>query len=116
VAVRAWLAHDTGLVAVLPRFRRLPGRVRHHRGAGAAWPAEVVLDVTGGELAVVDVAGTPVGRWPTGAVSARVVGTGPPVQFVLDLGDDGSHLLSAAAGPDVDALLTVLAAEPSGLG
>ena len=109
MAVRAWLAHDTGLVAVLPRFRRLTGRVRHHQGAGPRWPAEVVLDVESDELRVDQPDGAAVGRWPLATVSVRVVAAGPPMQFVVDLGEDGSHLLSAATGPDVDALLAALA-------
>jgi hypothetical protein len=110
VAVRAWLAHDTGLVAVLPRFRRLTGRVRHHQGSGPAWPPEVVLDVDvdADELVVTDPSGDPVGRWPLPAVTVRRVAAGPPVQFTVDLGTDGAHLLSAATGPDVDALLAAL--------
>jgi hypothetical protein len=103
VVVRAWQAHDTGLVAVLPRFRRLAGRVRHHAGTGPAWPAQVDLAVEGDHLVVVDV-----GRWPVASVSLRLVSEGPPVAFVLDLGDDGSVLLNAAAGPDTAALLEAL--------
>ncbi len=104
MVVRAWQAHDTGLVAVLPRFRRLAGRVRHHAGTGPAWPAQVDLAVEGDALVVVDV-----GRWPVASVSVRVVTKGPPVAFVLDLGVDGSVLLNAAAGPETSALLDALA-------
>lgn len=103
MAVTAWQAHDTGLVAVLPRFRRLAGRVRHHQGAGPSWPAQVELDVVGDDLVVTDV-----GRWPRSSVTARVVSEGPPVGFVLDLGDAGSVLLNAAAGPATTALLAAL--------
>jgi hypothetical protein len=69
----------------------------------------VELDVVGDELVVVDGGGTSVGRWPVASVRARVVAGGPPLQFVVDLGVDGSHLLSAAAGPDVDAFLAAFA-------
>ena len=105
MTVRAWQAHDTGLVAVLPRFRRLAGRVRHHRGAGPDWPPEVTLDVVGAELVVVGV-----GRWPLAGVTARRITSGPPVQFVVDLGPEGSVLLSAAADPLTEALLADLGA------
>lgn len=104
MVVRAWQAHDTGLVAVLPRFRRLAGRVRHLRGSGPSWPAEVELDVVGDELVVEGV-----GRWPLSDVSARRVSAGPPVAFVIDLGPDGSVLLHAPATPDTTALLDTLA-------
>ena len=104
MVVRAWQAHDTGLVAVLPRFRRLAGRVRHLRGTGPAWPAEVELDVVRDELVVTDV-----GRWPVAEVSARLVSNGPPVAFVIDLGSDGSVLLNAPAAPTTTALLETLA-------
>ena len=103
MVVRAWQAHDTGLVAVLPRFRRLAGRVRHHAGSGPAWPAQVDLAVEGEDLVVVDI-----GRWALASVSVRVVSEGPPVAFVLDLGEEGTVLLNAAAGPDTSALLAAL--------
>jgi hypothetical protein len=104
VVVRAWQAHDTGLVAVLPRFRRLAGRVRHHAGSGPAWPAQVDLAVEGDDLVVVGI-----GRWALASLSVRVVSQGPPVAFVLDLGEEGTVLLNAAAGPDTSALLAALA-------
>jgi hypothetical protein len=103
VVVRAWQAHDTGLVAVLPRFRRLAGRVRHHAGRGPAWPPQIDLALEGDDLVVVDI-----GRWALAAVSVRVVSEGPPVAFVLDLGAEGSVLLNAAAGPETAALLDAL--------
>ena len=104
MVVSAWQAHDTGLVAVLPRFRRLKGGVRHLRGSGPAWPDRVALDVEGDELVV-----TGVGRWPLAAVSARLVSDGPPVAFVLEIADEGSLLLNAPAGPATSALLAALA-------
>lgn len=103
MVVRAWQAHDTGLVAVLPRFRRLAGRVRHHAASGPAWPAQIDLALEGDDLVV-----TGVGSWPRPRVSVRVVSQGPPVAFVLDLGAAGSVLLNAAAGPETTALLEAL--------
>lgn len=104
MVVTAWQAHDTGLVAVLPRFRRLAGRVRHHQGSGPAWPEQVELDATADELVVTDV-----GHWALATVTVRVVSEGPPVAFVLDLGEEGSVLLNAAATPETQALLATLA-------
>ena len=43
--VEAWRVHDTGLVAVPSRFRRLGGLVRHLQGQGDRWPDRVVLEV-----------------------------------------------------------------------
>lgn len=108
MAVTAWQVHDSGLVAVLPRFRRLGGRVRHHQGRGPAWPREVVLDVVGEELVVTTPTGDAVGVWPVRAVTAVRISSGPPVSFTLDLADAGAHLLATATGPEVDALLTEL--------
>jgi hypothetical protein len=108
MGVRAWQAHDTGLVAVLPRFRRLGGLVRHHQGAGPRWPAEVDLEVDGGRLVVRTVDGVELGRW---SASARQVSPGPPVQLVVDLGDDGQVLLSAPSAPETSALLAALASQ-----
>lgn len=104
MAVTAWQAQDSGLLAVLPRFRRLAGRVRHHQGSGPSWPAQVELDVVDDELVV-----TGVGRWPVSSIGVRVVSPGPPVGFVLDLGEAGSVLLHAPAAPETAALLTALA-------
>ena len=106
--VRAWRVHDTGLVAVPSRFRRLGGRVRHHRGVGVAWPAVVDLSVEDGDLVVRSDA-VEVGRWPLAEVSGRRVGGGPPVHFVLEVGG-GAHLLAAPSGPGTDELLAVLVA------
>lgn len=103
MAVTAWQVHDTGLVAVLPRFRRLPGRVRHLQGRGPAWPREVELDVVDGELVVAGV-----GAWAIGSVRAAKVADGPPLHFTLDLGNDGAQLLATTPGPAVDALLVAL--------
>ena len=104
--VEAWRVHDTGLVAVPTRFRRLGGLVRHLQGQGERWPDQVVLELVDGALRVTSVAGE-VGSWPTDAVTATRQSSGPPVHFVLDT-PDGSQLLAAAAGPDVDALLAAL--------
>ena len=104
--VEAWRVHDTGLVAVPSRFRRLGGQVRHHQGHGAAWPARVTLELSEGELRV-DASGGPVGSWPRSEVAGRRVAAGPPVSFVVDV-PGASHLLAAAAGPAVEALLAGL--------
>ena len=109
MAVRAWQVHDSGLVAVLPRFRRLGGRVRHHQGRGPAWPREVVLEVVGDELVVTTPAGQTVGAWPVSEVTAVRISSGPPVSFTLDLGAAGAHLLATATGAEVDTLLAHLA-------
>jgi hypothetical protein len=101
------LAHDTGLVAVPSRFRRLGGQVRHHQGRGPAWPSEVELELAGGELVVRSDAGE-VGRWRAAGVTASVVALGPPVHLVVDLGDGGAQLLATTAGPELDALLAGL--------
>jgi hypothetical protein len=103
IEVSAWQVHDTGLVAVPSRFRRLGGLVRHHRGAGPAWPAAVTLTLDDDELVVRGDHGE-VGRWPRADVRARRAAAGPPVQLVVEV-PGGAHLLAAAAGPDVDALL-----------
>ena len=50
--VEAWRVHDTGLVAVPSRFRRLGGLVRHLQGQGEPWPDQVALEVVDGELRV----------------------------------------------------------------
>ena len=105
--VEAWRVHDTGLVAVPSRFRRLGGQVRHHQGHGAAWPARVTLALSDGELRV-DAPDGPVGVWSRAEVSAHRMAAGPPVTFVVDV-PGASHLLAAAADPAVEALLVGLA-------
>ena len=97
--IQAWCVHDTGLVAVPGPFRRLTGAVRHHQGRGQSWPAAVTLEVVGAELVVEGV-----GAWALSEVSARIVGQGPPVTFVLHLAD-GDQLLAAAADATTAALL-----------
>lgn len=104
MAVPAWQVHDTGLVAVLPRFRRLPGR---RSALGRPWPPQVELEVAGDEL-VVRSAGEELGRWPLAGVRAVRIAAGPPTSFTVDLGPDGAHLLAAAPGEDLDALLAAL--------
>ena len=106
VEVAAWRVHDTGLVAVPSRFRRLGGLVRHLRGEGDQWPREVVLTLSDTELRVTAASG-PVGAWRRGEVTATRQSTGPPVQLVLEV-PGASHLLAAAAGPEVEALLAAL--------
>jgi hypothetical protein len=105
--VEAWRVHDTGLVAVPTRFRRLGGLVRHLQGQGDPWPDRVVLELAGdGRLRVSGPEGE-VGTWSSDEVTAVRHSTGPPVHFVLEV-PGGSHLLAAAAGPATDALLTSL--------
>ena len=104
--LEAWRVHDTGLVAVPTRFRRLGGLVRHLQGQGDPWPEQVVLEVVGDQLRVTGPGGV-VGCWPTGAVTATRQSSGPPVHFVLET-PQGGQLLAAAAGPAVDALLEAL--------
>jgi hypothetical protein len=107
IEVSAWRVHDSGLVAVPSRFRRLGGLVRHHRGAGPAWPRDVTLVVDGDELIARGTDGE-LGRWARADVRAQRITPGPPVHFTLEV-PGGAQLLAAAAGPDVDALLDALA-------
>ncbi|MEX2294302.1 MAG: hypothetical protein WD691_10995 [Acidimicrobiales bacterium] len=100
--IQAWRVHDTGLVAAPGPFRRLAGAVRHHQGRGEPWPAEVSLEIVGDRLIVEGV-----GAWPVAEVSARVVGQGPPLTFVVRI-PDADHLLAAAAGPATAAFLAAL--------
>ncbi|MEQ1786985.1 MAG: hypothetical protein ABL966_08025 [Acidimicrobiales bacterium] len=104
--VEAWRVHDTGLVAVPSRFRRLGGLVRHLQGQGERWPDTVTLALDDGALVVGSPAG-PVGSWPLGEVHASRVADGPPVSFVLEV-PGGAHLLAAPAGPATEALLAAL--------
>jgi hypothetical protein len=106
VRVEAWRVHDTGLVAVPSRFRRLGGLVRHLQGQGAAWPDAVTLWLTAGALQVTGADGL-VGVWPVADVNARRVATGPPVSFVLEV-PGGAHLLAAAADDTTESLLAQL--------
>jgi len=106
VRVEAWRVHDTGLVALPSRFRRLHGLVRHLQGHGARWPDTVTLVVVDGRLGVTS-AGGPVGSWPVEAVVVSRVSAGPPVSFVLEL-PDATHLLAAAATPGTESLLAAL--------
>ena len=105
--VPAWRVHDTGLVAVPSRFRRLGGLVRHLQGQGDRWPDVVTLAVVLGELRVTSTVG-PVGAWSLAEVQVERVAGGPPVSFVLAV-PEGTHLLAAAAGAATEALLTALA-------
>ena len=100
--IEAWRVHDTGLVAAPGPFRRLPGAVRHHRGRGPAWPAQVTLELTDDELVVVDV-----GVWPRTDVSVRIMAEGPPVSFVVEL-PEAAHLLAAPADDRTRAFLDAL--------
>jgi hypothetical protein len=105
--VEAWRVHDTGLVALPSRFRRLGGLVRHLQGTGPEWPARVELAVVGGELHVSADAG-PVGTWTLGDVTLTRLPGGPPQSFVLEL-PGASHLLAAAAGSATESFLAALA-------
>ncbi len=106
--MEAWRAHDTGLVALPTRFRRLSGQVRHLRGTGLAWPERLTLVVADGTLTASDPDGAAVGAWPVSEVQATSVATGPPASFVVEV-PGGVHLLSAAPGPALDRLLAALA-------
>jgi len=98
--------HDTGLVAVPTRFRRLGGLVRHLQGQGDAWPEHVVLELVDDDLRVSGVGGE-VGRWPRDEVRAARQSSGPPVHFVLEV-PGSAQLLAAPAGPATEALLSSL--------
>jgi hypothetical protein len=105
VQVEAWRVHDTGLVAVPSRFRRLGGLVRHHHEADP-WPDTVTLVLDEGGLSVTGPTGA-IGRWPREVVTATAVADGPPVSFVLEV-PTGPRLLAAASGPATAALLAAL--------
>ncbi len=104
--VVAWRVHDSGLVAVPSRFRRLGGRVRHLQGQGDPWPDTVTLCVVDGHLEVSAPSGE-VGRWRLADVTARRIAAGPPVTFTVEV-PGGSHLVAAAAGAGTDSLLATL--------
>jgi hypothetical protein len=104
--VEAWRVHDTGLVAVPSRFRRLGGLVRHLHGEGVPWPDTVTLAVVDGDLRVTAATG-PVGAWAVSEVSIVRVAAGPPVSFVLEV-PGASQLLAAAAGSATESLLAAL--------
>jgi hypothetical protein len=98
--------HDTGLVAVPTRFRRLGGLVRHLQGQGDRWPDHVELELVEDALRVSGPAGE-VGTWPREQVRAMRQSSGPPVHFVLEV-PGAAHLLAAAAGPATEELLASL--------
>ncbi|HLT15926.1 MAG TPA: hypothetical protein VK007_04420 [Acidimicrobiales bacterium] len=100
--VEAWAVQDTGLAPAPPRFRRLPGALRHHRGSGPAWPPRVRLRLADGHLEIPEV-----GRWPLTEVRATLVGDGPPLTFALAV-PDGTRLLATAATGDARRLLAAL--------
>ncbi len=100
--IEAWRVHDTGLVAAPGPFRRLAGAVRHHQGRGEPWPDRVTIEVTDTEVIV-----TPVATWPRAEVTVEVMGEGPPVTFVVRVGD-AAHLLAAAADPGTRSTLAAL--------
>lgn len=104
--VVAWRVHDTGLVALPSRFRRLGGLVRHLQGEGTPWPHSVTLAIVGAELEVRAAAGS-VGSWPVADVHASRLPGGPPTSFVLEV-PGASHLLAAAEGAGIDSLLDAL--------
>ncbi len=106
VRVEAWRVHDTGLVAVPSRFRRLGGLVRHLQGEGTAWPDAVTLWLSSDGLQVTGSTGL-VGSWPASDVRVTRVAAGPPVSFVLEV-PGGAHLLAAPADPTTESLLVLL--------
>ena len=106
VRVEAWRVHDTGLVAVPSRFRRLGGLVRHLPGQGAAGPGAVTLWLSDDALQVTGAAGL-VGAWPLSDVRVTPVALGPPVSFVLEV-PGGAHLLAAPADATTESLLAHL--------
>jgi len=103
LTVDAWVVHDTGLAPAPPRFRRLPGALRHHRGSGPGWPNTVRLRLVGWDLVVPEV-----GSWPVAEVHATVVSEGPPLTFALAL-PEGAQLLATAATADAHRLVAALA-------
>jgi len=105
--VRAWVVRDTGLAPAPPRHRRLPGALRHHRGEGPAWPAEVVLRLEADHLEVPGV-----GRWPLAEVEVAVVTSGPPV--VVSLAVPGTRQLLGAPHDEATAALLARLARPPG--
>ncbi|MFL6207165.1 MAG: hypothetical protein ACJ739_17615 [Acidimicrobiales bacterium] len=104
--VEAWRVHDTGLVALPTRFRRLGGLVRHLQGQGDGWPARVVLELVDGDGLRVSGPDGELGTWRRDEVRAAKQSSGPPVHFVLEV-PGGAHLLAAPAGAEIDALLAV---------
>lgn len=106
VKVEAWRVHDTGLVAVPSRFRRLGGVVRHLQGSGDPWPDSVTLAIVDSQLRVTTAAGA-VGAWPLADVNVHRVSDGPPVSFVVEV-PGGAHLLAAAADEATGSLLALL--------
>ena len=106
IRVEAWRVHDTGLVAVPTRYRRLGGLVRHLQGQGPRWPDRVVLEITGDHLRVSGPEGD-LGAWPVDQVTAVRQSSGPPVHFVLEV-PGASHLLAAPAEAATEVLLSSL--------
>jgi hypothetical protein len=106
--VDAWRVHDTGLVAVPSRFRRLGGLVRHLQGHGDRWPDRVSLELVDERLRVTGPEGD-VGTWGRGDVTITRQSSGPPVHFVLEV-PGAAHLLAAPAGAATEAFLASVAA------
>ena len=104
--VAVWRVHDSGLVAVPSRFRRLGGLVRHLQGHGDAWPDSLTLALVDGELRATGSDG-PVGAWPVAEVTASRVTAGPPVSFVLEV-PGSTHLLAAASDAATESFLAAL--------
>ena len=106
--VEAWQVHDTGLVAVPSRFRRLGGLVRHLQGHGDRWPDQVTLELADdGQLRVTGPDGE-IGTWSRSEVTIARQSSGPPVHFVLEV-PGAAHLLAAPADGVTGALLAALA-------
>jgi hypothetical protein len=105
--VEAWRVHDTGLVAVPTRFRRLGGLVRHLQGQGDPWPDQVVLELVEGDRLRVTGPDGAVGTWPLADVRAHRVSDGPPVHLVIEV-PGAAQLLAAPADAATEALLSSL--------
>ena len=102
VRVEAWRVHDTGLVAVPSRFRRLGGLVRHLQGQASAWPDTSRCRSSAGELQVTG--GRRAGRRLAGGGRQREPRV-PTVRRCRSCSRSRapSHLLAAAAGAATEA-------------
>lgn len=98
LVVEVWSVRDTGLAPAPPRFRRLPGALRHHQGSGPPWPDRATLRLVGDRLEVPGV-----GAWSVGEVRAALVHRGPPLRFSLAV--PGSTQLLATAATESGARL-----------
>lgn len=67
-----------------------------------------MLTLADGAVRVTTPAGAHVGSWPAADVTARIVTSGPPVTFIVEV-PTASHLLAAPTADDTSALLSALA-------